>query len=67
MRRGRHFGYTPPGADSARARANAALFLTGARSLDGITAEWLARSYHLKPKTAAYLLAIAVQRRQANG
>lgn len=63
----RRYSRALPAIDGAKARAGAQLFLTGARSLDGITAEWLARSYHLKPKTAAYLLAIAVQRRQANG
>jgi len=62
-RRGHHFGYAPPGTDSPRAKASAQLFLTGARSLDHVTAEWLARSYHLKPKTAEYLLIIARQRR----
>ena len=56
-------GYTPPAVDSAKARAQAQLFLTGARSLAGVDAAYLARTYRLSLKTAEYMLTIAKQRR----
>lgn len=61
------YSYKPPAKDSARAVANATLFLTGARSIEGVTAEDLARRYTLSIKRAEYLLTLAVQRRTANG
>lgn len=64
MRSRRRYAHKPPATDSAKARAGAALFLTGARSLDGVTAAWLARTYHLSPKQAEYALTIARQRRE---
>lgn len=63
----RRYARKPPTVDSQKARAGAQLFLTGARSLDGITAEWLARSYNLEAKTAEYMLTIARQRRERAG
>jgi hypothetical protein len=55
--------YSPPGTDSPRAKANAVLFLVGARSLDNVTAQSLAHTYRLKPATAEQLLWQEVQRR----
>jgi hypothetical protein len=63
----RRYARKPPTLDSQRARAGAQMFLTGARSLDGITAEWLARTYNLEAKTATYMLTIARQRRERTG
>lgn len=67
QRRGHFHGYQPPGVDSARARANATLFLCGAVSVEEVTTETLAHQYRLKPKTAEYLLIRERQRRAANG
>lgn len=55
--------YVPPAKDSARAVANAALFLAGARSLANETAEGIAYRYRLSTKRADYLLTIARQKR----
>lgn len=60
----RRYARTPPGIDSAKARAGAQLFLSGARSLEHVTAESLARQYRLSPKVAEYMLTIASQRRE---
>ena len=51
-----HRGYVVPGVDSPRAIANAVLFLIGARSIEHVTADGLARQYRLKPKRAECLL-----------
>lgn len=63
----RRYSRKTPTLDSQRARAGAQLFLTGARSLDGITPEWLARTYNLEAKTADYMLTIARARRKRTG
>lgn len=55
--------YTPPGRDSDRARAQATLFLTSARSIDHVTADRLAADYRLSVKMATYLLTLEQQRR----
>ena len=62
----RHFGYTPPGKDTPRAVANATLFLAGARSLEHVTVDGLARQYRLSMKRAEYMLTVAQQRRVAD-
>lgn len=61
--RARHFGYKPPGTDSAKARAAATLFLINARSLDGVTAGQLAHNHRLKPATAERMLRDAREQR----
>mgnify|MGYP000445095519 CR=1 FL=1 len=58
-----HFGYSPPATDSPRAIANAVQFLIGARSIEHVTADGLARQYRLKPKRAECLLVQERQRR----
>lgn len=64
MRPRAHYSdYTPPATDSPRAKAQAVLFLVGARSLDRVTVEWFAHQYRLKPATAADLLARAREQR----
>lgn len=60
----RRYSRTPPGIDSPKARAGAQLFLSGARTLDHVTVESLARQYGLSPKIADYMLTIARQRRE---
>lgn len=60
----RRYARTLPAIDGRRARASAQLFLTGARSLDGVTAEGLARQYQLSRKLAEYMLTIERQRRE---
>lgn len=60
----RRYARTVPAIDGTKARAGAQLFLSGARSLDHVTAESLARQYHLSPKLAEYMLVIARQRRE---
>jgi Mor family transcriptional regulator len=55
--------YVPPGRDSPRAIAQAQMFLSSARSIDGATVESLARQYRLSEKRAEYLLTIETQRR----
>ncbi|MES2902668.1 MAG: hypothetical protein V4696_00640 [Pseudomonadota bacterium] len=57
--------YSIPGVDSARAVANAALWLAGARTIDGASAETLARQYHLKTETAGRMLEAEQARRAA--
>lgn len=59
----RNFGTKTIGKDSAAAIQRAVLFLTGARSLDHVTAESLARSCNLSLKRAEYELTIARGRR----
>lgn len=65
MKPGYYDRYQLPGVDSDRARANAQLFLTGARSIDHVTVDSLARQYRLSAKTAEYMLTVARQRREA--
>lgn len=48
--------YKRPGQSSARALADVALFLAGARTLDNVTPEWLADRYRLKREVAGELL-----------
>lgn len=60
----RRYSRPLPATDGPRARANAQLFLSGARSLEHVTAAWLARTYNLSPKLADYMLTIANQRRE---
>ena len=60
----RRYARKPPAVDGQKSRAGAQLFLAGARSLDHITAESLARQYRLSPKIAEYMLTIARQRRE---
>lgn len=67
MKRHTFHGHKPPGRDSPRAVAQATLFLTGARSLENVTADGLARQCHLSAKRAEYMLAVAQQRRAENG
>jgi hypothetical protein len=55
--------YTAPAKDSARAIAQATLCLCGARSIDGVTIDHLARQYRLSPKRAEYMLMIEQRRR----
>lgn len=57
------FARKPPGKDSARAIAQATLFLVGARSLDAETVESIARRYSLSLKRAEYMLSVQRQRR----
>ena len=59
------FARKPPAIDGPKARAQAILFLTGARSLDHVTPEGLAASYRLSVKRAAAMLETA--RAQRNG
>jgi hypothetical protein len=63
QRRGKHYGYKPPGIDSPRARANATLFLCGAATVDEVTAEALAYRCRLRLKTAEAMLSQERQRR----
>lgn len=55
--------YGPKKRTRKELRASAVLFLTGARSLDGVTAQWLARQYGLKLEDAEHMLAEALLRR----
>jgi hypothetical protein len=55
--------YRPPRKDSQRARAQAALFLTGARSIDHLTIETFASQYRLSTATAATMLQAEQARR----
>jgi hypothetical protein len=63
MRKAYRPEYTAPSRDSDRAIAQATLFLCGARSIDGVTAESLARQYRLSPQRAEYLLTLEQNRR----
>jgi hypothetical protein len=58
--------YRPPGIDGGKAVATAVLFLTRARSIEGLTAETFARQQRLKPATAERLIAEEAQRRAGN-
>lgn len=62
-----HSEYKPPGIDSPRARAQATSFLVGARSIDHVTVDGLARQCRLKAKTAEYMLGRERQRRAGGG
>ncbi len=55
--------YKAPGTDSARARADAVVFLVNTRSLDGVSSAELARRHKLKPVTAQRLLEDEIERR----
>lgn len=55
--------YKPPGIDSSRAIAQATSFLVGARCIDQVTVDGLARQYRLKAKTAEFMLLRERQRR----
>jgi hypothetical protein len=59
----KRYGYTPPAIDGPKARANATLLLTRARSLERITAASLAHSCRLKLPTAEKMLAQELARR----
>jgi hypothetical protein len=55
--------YKMPGIDTPRAKASALMFLTNARSIDGVTADRLAHAHRLKPLTAERMLADEQARR----
>lgn len=63
MTRRWNFARKPPAIDGPKARAQAVLFLTGARSLENVTPESLAASYRLSVKRAGELLELARRQR----
>jgi len=60
----RQFGAKQP--SKASSRASAIMFLLNARSIEGVTAEGLARQYRLKLGEAEALL-VSARERRANG
>lgn len=56
-----------PTKDSDDGLKNATLFLVGARSLDGVTADEIARRYTLSIKRAEYMLTVELNRRARHG
>lgn len=61
MKPRRHFSeYTIPGKDSARAKAQAVLYLCAPGvNLRNVNVEWMAHRFNLTPETAADMLARA--------
>lgn len=64
---GHRRSYGPKKRTRKELRASAVLFLTGARSLDGVTAQWLAHQHGLNLETAEHMLAQEQLRRAGRG